>query len=142
MRRRFATALILLGILVPTIVGGRDPRIAVIVHRNRHEALDTATVARIFLRQQRFWEDGSPVLPINREAGSALRERFSQRVLGSPSEQLASYWNAQYFHGVLPPATLSSSQSIRRFVASERDAIGYVEADAADDTVRVALVLD
>jgi len=90
----------------------------------------------------RSWEDGSPVLPVNREAGSALREQFSQRVLGAPSEQLASYWNAQYFHGVLPPATLSSSQSIRRFVASERDAIGYVESEAADDTVRIALVLE
>jgi ABC-type phosphate transport system substrate-binding protein len=142
MRGRFATALVLLGILMPAIAGGGDPRIAVIVHRDRHDSLDIATVARIFLRQRRFWEDGSPVLPINREAGSALREQFSQRVLGAASEQLASYWNAQYFHGVLPPATLSSSQSIRRFVASERDAIGYVEADAVDDTVRIALDLD
>lgn len=142
MPRRLIAALALLGILLPGMAGGGGARIAVVVHPDRHDALDIATVARIYLRQRRFWDDGTPVLPVNREAGSTIREQFSARVLGSTSDQLASYWNAQYFHGVLPPATLSSSQSIRRFVASERDAIGYVEADAADDTVRVALVLD
>jgi len=142
MPRRLLAALCLIATLLPAVAGGGDSRIAVIVHPDRRDALDVATIARIYLRQRRFWDDGSPVLPVNREAGAALRERFSMRVLGNTSEQLASYWNAQYFHGVLPPATLSSSQSIRRFVASELDAIGYVEADAVDASVRVALTLD
>jgi ABC-type phosphate transport system substrate-binding protein len=142
MPRRFIAALALVAILLPAVGGGGDLKLAVIVHPDRHDTLDIATIARIYLRQRRFWDDGTPVLPVNREAGSLLREEFSTRVLGTTTEQLASYWNAQYFHGVLPPATLSSSHSIRRFVASEREAIGYVEADAVDDTVRTALVLD
>jgi ABC-type phosphate transport system substrate-binding protein len=94
------------------------------------------------LRKRRFWEDGAPIIPLNREAGSTLREAFSRRVFGTGSAQLSTYWNEQYFQGVLPPATLSSSESMKRFVAQERNAIGYVELEAADASVRVALVLD
>jgi len=142
MSRRLLAAFWLTVVVLAAPASGGDGRIAVIVHPDRRDALDAATVALIYLRQRRFWDDGSPVLPLNREAGNPLREKFSLRVLGEPSDELAAYWNAQYFHGVLPPATLSSSQSVRRFVASERNAIGYVEAEEADQSVRVALVLD
>jgi len=142
MAKRLLAVLGLVATLLPAAVGGVEPRIAVIVHPSRRDVLDAPTVARIYLRQRRFWDDGTPVLPLNREAGGALREQFSRRVLGAGSEQLAGYWNSQYFHGVLPPATLSSSQSIRRFGAAEPDAIGYVEAEVVDSSVRVALIVD
>jgi hypothetical protein len=44
--------------------------------------------------------DGSLLVPLNREAGSELRELFSQRVFDSTSEALAGYWNEQYFLGM------------------------------------------
>ncbi len=142
MARRRLFALFLVALLLPAVAGGGDLRIAVIVHRDRRDALDVTDVAQIYLRKRRFWNDGSPIIPLNREAGTSIREAFSGRVFGTTSEQLSGYWNQQYFHGVLPPATLSSSQSTRRFVASEPNAIGYVEVDAVDETVRVATILD
>lgn len=114
----------------------------VIVHPNRPIALGVDDVARIFLKKQRFWDDGSAIVPLNREAQSALREAFSRRVFGMSSAALATYWNQQYFLGVLPPPTLSSSEAVKRYVASEPGAIGYVEATVADDSVRVALRFD
>lgn len=142
MTRRLFTSLCLVTTLLATSAGGGDPRIAVIVHRERRDALDVREVASIYLRKRRFWEDGAPIIPLNREAGSPLREAFSRKVFGTNSSQLSAYWNEQYFHGVLPPATLSSSESMKRFVAQERTAIGYVELEMADASVRVALVLD
>jgi len=119
-----------------------DVAIAVIVHPSRDVTLAVQDVAQIFLRKQRFWEDGSPVVPLNREAGSALREAFSRRVFGISSSALAAYWNEQYFLGTFPPPTLSSSEAMKRYVASQPNAIGYVEAGAVDLSVRVVLKLE
>lgn len=118
-----------------------DVAIAVVVHPSRKVALRVEDVARVLLRKQRFWEDGSPIVPLNREAGSDLREAFSRRIFGAASSALATYWNEQYFLGTFPPATLSSSQAVKRYVAAEPNAIGYIEASAVDQSVRVALEL-
>jgi ABC-type phosphate transport system substrate-binding protein len=142
MARRVLAAACLAAVLFPAMAGGGDPRIAVILHRQRRDSLDTPTVASVYLRKRRFWDDGAPIIPVNRELGSPLRESFARRVFGIASSQLSAYWNEQYFHGVLPPVTLSSTQSIKRFVAEEPNAIGYVEAESVDDSVRVALMLE
>jgi len=142
MTRRLFTSLCILATVLASAAGGGDPRIAVIVHRERRDTLDVRDVAAIYLRKRRFWEDGAPIIALNREAGNPLREAFSRKVLGTTSAQLSGYWNEQYFHGILPPATLSSSESTKRFVAQEPNAVGYVELEIADASVRVAIVLD
>ncbi len=43
------------------------------------------------------------------------------------------------FQGIFPPAILESSGGVKRYVAADRNAIGYVEASEVDDSVRVAL---
>ena len=142
MTRRLFTSVCLFATLLATSAGGGNTRIAVIVHRDRRDALDVPAVASIYLRKRRFWGDGAPIIPLNREAETPLREAFSRRIFGTGSTQLSAYWNEQYFHGVMPPATLSSSESMKRFVAQELNAVGYVELEMADASVRVALVLD
>lgn len=117
-------------------------RIAVIVHSDRSAALDLEAVAQIYLKRRRFWASGDPIVPVNREAGSPAREFFSRSVLQADVSQLVVYWNREYFRGVLPPVTLASDEAVRRFVARDRRAIGYVDARLIDDSVRVVLYLD
>ena len=62
-------------------------------------------------------------------------------VLRQTESRLADYWNRQYFYGVLPPATLASTGAVRRYVASDPNAIGYVPASEVDGSVRVVLHL-
>ncbi len=114
-------------------------RMAVIVHADRVVDMDLEAIAQIYLKRRRFWTGGDPIVPINREAGSAARQLFSRRVLRLDTTQLGIYWNREYFRGVLPPATLASDEAIRRFVADDRRAIGYVDARVLDDSVRVVL---
>lgn len=138
-------AIVPLLLLAPPVVrpaAAAGAPLAVIVHPSRADRLGTADVARIFLRRQRFWRDGSPIVPLNREPGSDARETFSRSVLGGDSARWASYWNDAYFNGVFPPAVLSSSAAVKRYVASQPGAIGYVDPADVDDTVRVALRID
>jgi hypothetical protein len=128
MARRTRFAVLLAAALITTAARDVGPRIAVIVNPARSDALDPADAASIYLRQRRFWQDGTPILPLNRESGSELRKAFTRLVLRLSDAELAAYWNQQYFQGI--------------FVAAELRAVGYVEAEVVDSSVRVACLLE
>lgn len=115
--------------------------LAVIVHVDRQARFSVEELAQVYLKKRRFWNDGEPIVPVNRNAGSAAREWFVRKLFGEETRQQAVYWNRQYFRGVLPPVTLASDQAVKRFVASEPRAIGYVHPGAVDASVRVMLRL-
>ena len=118
-----------------------EPGLAVIVHPTRTTSLSVDDVARIFLRQRRFWDDGAPIVPINQAPTTPVRRLFTRRVLGMETTWLQRYWNERYFEGILPPLVMSSSGAVKRYVASEPNAIGYVSWDEVDESVRVAVRL-
>jgi len=115
--------------------------LVVIVHPTRDVSLGVDELAQIFLKQRGRWPGGDPIVPVNREPTSAVRSQFASAVLDQTPQQLAVYWNRQYFHGVQPPATLASDEAVKRFVANEPRAIGYIRAQALDPSVRVVLRL-
>ena len=107
-----AAGIVIIGLLSAAFsAGAEDLPLAVIVHPNRTEAIDRAELRRIYLRVRRQWDDGAPIAPVNREAGSSAREAFAKVVLGMSPTRLAAYWNERYFDGVLPPITLSPTLS-------------------------------
>jgi ABC-type phosphate transport system substrate-binding protein len=121
--------------------GAEETELAVIVHPSRSAPLTRETVQRIYLKRQRFWDDGHAIIAINQEAATPAREAFTRHVFGDEAARLPAYWNEQYFHGVLPPITLGSEEAVVRYVASRPDAIGYVDARHVDPSVAVALRL-
>jgi ABC-type phosphate transport system substrate-binding protein len=141
MARAVGTAMLLLVLAAAVVEAGEPPRIAVIVHPSRQVALSDDVLAQIYLRRKRFWDDGTVIVPLNLAAGMGLRESFSRAVLRQSEARLAEYWNRQYFYGILPPATLASTQAVVRYVASDPNALGYVPAGEVDGSVRVVLEL-
>lgn len=136
--RRCSIAFCLVALLATTAPAhSAETTLAVIVHRDSTVQLTRHELVRIYLKQRRFWDDGSPIVALNRESGSRERESFSVAVLGSESRSLAAYWNQQYFQGVFPPATLSSGAAVKRYVATNYGAIGYIDAADVDASVRV-----
>ena len=140
MYRRTVIAVLFLVSLSPAVASAN--RIAVIVNTERSVSLDLEAVAQIYLKRRRSWPGGEVIVAVNREAGSTARARFTERVLRLDDYRLSIYWNREYFRGVLPPATLASDEAILRFVARDRRAIGYVDARAIDDSVRVILYIE
>jgi len=112
------------------------------VHPERAAALDIEDVARIYLRKRRFWGDGTPIVALNREPGTVARVAFSHGVLHADPPRLQAYWDQQYFAGIFPPSVLSSGAAVKRYVAADRAAIGYIEWSEVDDSVRVALKVE
>jgi ABC-type phosphate transport system substrate-binding protein len=140
---RLAAVCLVGSLLLPQQLSGADEAVRLIVHPTRVGRLSEAQARAIYLKQQLFWDDGSPIIPINLEAGSDARELFSERVFGQGSRRLAGYWNQRYFEaGEFPPATLASEEAVIRFVAGNRNALGYVVGAEPDESVRVILMLD
>src|SRR5262245_17679745 len=136
-----ALALLLL-LLGPAGIAAEEQDIAIIVHRERSADLTLRDVGHIYLRRRRFWDEHTPVVPLTLPSGTPRRARSSRLVLRQNEPRLADYWNRQYFFGTLPPTTLASVEAVRRYVASDRNAIGYVPASAVDDSVRILLHLE
>ena len=138
----FLTAGLACCLLWASQLGAAEPRVKLITHRTRIGNLTEAEVRAIYLKRKLFWDDGQPIIPINREAGSEAREFFSKRIFGQDSRRLASYWNQRYFEaGEFPPATLASDEAVIRFVAGNENAIGYVILENVGDAVTVVLDL-
>ena len=116
-------------------------RLVVIVSADREIELTIEEVARIYLKQRRFWSNRESIVAINRDADSDLRKAFTERIFADEARRLNAYWNRQYYKGVLPPLTLASDEAVRRFVAREPNAIGYISESQLDASVRAVLFL-
>lgn len=89
-------------------------------------ALSLKDVAAIYLLRVTTWPDGSRIVPVNREVGSAERVDFTTTVLQQDFESLAAYWNEMHFQGKLPPVVQESEPAMLAFVQSVPGAIGYI----------------
>ena len=142
MRRAGALLCTAIALLIPLPAVPEERALAIVVHPERAGTLDIEDVARIYLRKRRFWDDGTPIVALNREPGTAMRVAFSRRVLHADPPRLQAYWDQQYFAGIFPPSVLSSGAAVKRYVAADRDAIGYIEWSEVDDSVRVVLKVE
>ena len=133
--------LVVFGLFVSPVPAAEELELAIIVHPSRATTLTVETLKRIYLKRQRFWDDGHAIVAINQENGTPAREAFTRTVFGDEAARLPAYWNEQYFHGVLPPIILGSEEAVIRYVASRPDAVGYVDARHVDASVTTVLRL-
>ncbi|MDD5298008.1 MAG: hypothetical protein PHU46_13955 [Rhodocyclaceae bacterium] len=105
------------------------------------DSITAEELASIYLIQRRAWSGGLPVVPVNREASSSVREHFSETVLDRTPRELADYWNRLRFEGKLPPLVQTSDQAVVGFVRNVPGAIGYIAAGQGHAGVKVLVRL-
>lgn len=94
-------------------------------------------IAAIYLLRMAAWPDGSHIVPVNREATSALREKFTAAVLQQDDTALAAYWNEMHFMGKEPPTIQESERAMLAFVQNVPGAIGYISTSTTPVNVKV-----
>ena len=125
-------AVLLAGVLVGSCGGVRaaEPRrLAVIIHPSqRLERLDLRDLRAYFLKQVRYWPDGTPVRPVLRTEDSPQFGAFLRDVLGgwSPA-RYGEYWiQKKLAAGEVQPLRLESDERLIDLVALLKGAIGLV----------------
>jgi ABC-type phosphate transport system substrate-binding protein len=98
---------------------------------------------RMFSEQaaQFFLGKSALFTPIEHTEGP-LRNEFSQKVLGKDATQVKTQWSKLVFTGKgTAPKEFGSSAEVKKAVAADVNAIGYIEKSAVDDSVKVILTV-
>jgi ABC-type phosphate transport system substrate-binding protein len=96
-------------------------------------------LADIFTLKRSSWPNRIKMVPVNREASSLEREKFSEQVFNLPPQELGEYWNRLRFQGKLPPVIQTSDQAVLSFVRNVPGAIGYINANQNPQGVKVLM---
>jgi len=115
-------------------------RIDIIVNKtNSIDEISFKDLSKIFMMKRRYWENGTKIYPIMQEAGSPEKEIVLKKIYKMNDKLLKKYWITEMFKGEITsfPKSLSSNESVKRFVSQAPNAIGYIDSGFSDDTVKV-----
>ena len=110
--------------------------VAVIVNAGASAAPSQADVANIFLGKDKSLKG------VDQAAWNPTKEKFYAGVANKNESQLKSYWSGRVFTGKGQPLpTVADDAAVVAKVSAEADAIGYVDAAAVTDKVKVLFKL-
>jgi ABC-type phosphate transport system substrate-binding protein len=104
-----------------------------------------ADLAAVFLKKATRWGTGAAAVPVDQSGTSAVRDAFSQAVLGMPVAAAVQYWQRELFAAkpLRPPSVKGSDAEVIAFVATTEGAVGYVSRAAVLPAgVKVITVID
>lgn len=112
-------------------------QIAVVVHpESQARPMLPGHLAMIFLGQS------TALTPVERGRDSAIRRRFYQKLGNIPLTRVEGNWARLEFTGRgTAPRTFSTDSALKKAVASDVNAIGYIDIGAVDRSVKVLLTL-
>jgi len=114
--------------------------VAVVSAKSTVTTLSKSQVTDIFLGRASRFPDGIQAVPIDLAEGSAVRDEFYARIIGKSPAQVKAFWSKIIFTGRgQPPKAVSNSIEMKKRIVENPAAIGYIEAQLVDNTVRVVL---
>ena len=114
-----------------------DP-VAVVSAKSQVTSLSRDQVSDIFLGKLSRFPDGVLAAPIDQEEGSRTRDDFYRRLADKTPAQLKAYWSKIIFTGRgQPPETVANGIEVKRRLAANPAAIGYIDSTLVDASVRV-----
>jgi len=85
-----------------------------------------------------FLGKSTALQPVDQPESSAIRGEFYQKVTAKDAAQVKAVWTRLIFTGkATPPKEASSSADVKKAIAGNPKAIGYIEKSAVDSSVKV-----
>jgi len=114
--------------------------VVVVSSKSTVKTLTAEQTAKIFLGKVVTFPNGQAALPIDQPEGSAVRDEFYSKVARKNPSQITAYWAKIIFTGdSRPPMLLADSVAVRKAIAKNPNAIGYIDKSAVNRSVRVVL---
>lgn len=96
--------------------------------------------AAIFLSQLDVLEDGTQLIPVDQKDDQETRTAFYVKVIKKDAAQLNAYWSRMVFSGQgQPPKKMADDAAVLGLVRANPNVIGYVDAVAVNNSVKVLL---
>lgn len=111
--------------------------VVVVVHpSNPAGSMSASEVSDAFLGKS------TALAPVNQRESSAVRTEFYQKVTGKDAAQVKALWTRLIFTGKAPPPKeVAGSDEVKKAVAADAKAIGYIEKSAVDSSVKVVFTV-
>jgi ABC-type phosphate transport system substrate-binding protein len=94
-------------------------------------------IADLYLGRSDAW------IAVDLAVGSVIYVEFYKKLTGRDSAQIKAIWAQILFTSRgIPPKQLPDSAAVKKAVAANPKAVGYIEKSAVDASVKVALVLE
>jgi ABC-type phosphate transport system substrate-binding protein len=126
--------------LMLTVTGGTatEEVVVVVSPSSMVRSLSKAQVADIFLGKARRFPDGTVAQPVDQVEGSAARNAFYATFADRSPAQVKSHWSKIIFTGRgQPPLAIANTAELKRRIAANPAAIGYLDRRQVDASVRV-----
>jgi ABC-type phosphate transport system substrate-binding protein len=129
----------LIGLALSLGTGGAAADVvAVVSPRNPLTTLSKNEAVDIFLGKANQFPGGGRAAPVDQAEGSAARDEFYTRFAGKSPPQLKAYWSKIIFTGRgQPPREAGGGAEVKKLVGANPDAIGYIERNQVDGSVKV-----
>ena len=122
------------GLLLSLSLPALAQSVAVIVKPKHGGGLSAEQVSNVFLGKS------SDLTGVDLPDGNGVRDAFYQKVTGKDAAQVKAYWAKLVFTGKAQPLKeLASDAEVKKFVAANPNAIGYIDKGAVDGSVKVIL---
>jgi len=108
--------------------------VAVVGAKSPAAAMTKDQVAQVFLGKS------TSMTPVDQADGSAIRGEFYKKVADKDAAQAKALWSKLVFTGkAAPPKEVASGADVKKAVAADPKAIGYIDKAEVDSTVKVVL---
>ena len=102
-------------------------------------SIDIAALKSIYLREIRKWGNGGNEIVVVTLSNNA--NEFYQNLFGKSYVQMQAYWlKMRIKYSVDLPVTKKDPESVKQFIAGNKDAIGFLKSSDIDDRVKVLKV--
>jgi ABC-type phosphate transport system substrate-binding protein len=114
--------------------------VVVVGAKSAASALTTEQAASLFLGKSDQIPGVGVALLLDQAEANPVREQFYTKVAGKSASQVKAAWSRLVFSGkATPPKELANSAEVKKIVANNANAVGYIEKAAVDASVKVLL---
>lgn len=127
-----------------TLAHAASAQVAVIVNpKSPLASMTPEQAAAIFMGKSATLPSGQTAVPADLPEANAAREQFYSKAAGKSPSQVKATWARLTFSGkATPPKEVPTAADVKKHVANNPDAIGYIEKSAVDGTVKVVLTVE
>lgn len=134
--KKLASALLLSAIAAAAVPASAAEIVVIVSKQNPATRMFSEQASQFFLGKSNLFT------PVDQADGSAIRNEFYRKVADKDAAQVKALWSKLVFTGkATPPKEYANSAEVKKAVAADPKAIGYIDKSAVDDTVKVILTL-
>jgi ABC-type phosphate transport system substrate-binding protein len=123
--------------LVALLATGSAQAQVVVIGHHGAAALSKEQIADVYTGKSQA------ATPLDQPEAAAVRADFYKKATGKDLPQVKALWSRLTFSGKgQPPKEVADSAAVKKAVAADAKAIGYVEKSAVDGSVKVLATLE